>query len=85
MFFVYVLKSKKDSNLYVGHTNDIKERFSRHNSGEVRSTRSRRPFEIVYTESFDTRAKARWRERFFKTAWGKKTLFKLIEKKVVPQ
>ncbi len=74
MYYTYVLRSKKDDNLYVGHTNDLARRLEEHNSGEVRSTSSRRPFYIVRTEMFSTRSEARWRERYLKTASGKEKL-----------
>ncbi|NQT75308.1 MAG: GIY-YIG nuclease family protein [Candidatus Omnitrophica bacterium] len=74
MYYVYVLKSKKDNNLYTGHTENIEKRIKEHNSGKVRSTSKRRPFVLVYKESFNTRSQARWHERNFKTAWGKKQL-----------
>ena len=32
MFYTYVLKSKKDQQLYVGSTNDLKKRFKEHNN-----------------------------------------------------
>ena len=31
MFYVYIIQSKKDNNLYVGSTNDLKRRFEEHN------------------------------------------------------
>jgi len=74
MYYVYILKSQKDNKLYTGHTQDFEKRLAEHNSGKVKSTCSRRPFRLVHLETFDTRSKARWREKFFKTAWGKKKL-----------
>ena len=52
MFFTYILKSKKDSKLYIGYARDLKKRFKEHNSGLVESTRSRKPFSLVYYESY---------------------------------
>ncbi len=62
MFYVYILKSKKDSKLYIGSTNDLKRRFDEHNKGEVRSTKSRRPFESRYYEAYFSEEDARHRE-----------------------
>jgi len=47
MFFVYILKSEKDGNLYIGKTNDLKRRLTEHNSGQVQSTKSRTPFILL--------------------------------------
>ena len=66
MFYVYVLKSKKDENLYIGSTNDLKRRFSEHNRGLCRSTKSRTPFELIYYESYLIEDDARKREKNLK-------------------
>jgi len=62
MFYVYVLKSCTDGNLYIGSTNDLRRRLSEHNCGKVRSTKSRRPFELRYYEAFTNEHNARTRE-----------------------
>ena len=66
MFYVYVLKSKKDFQLYTGSTNDLKKRFKEHNDGKVFSTKSRRPFEIIYYEAYKSEHDARKREKNLK-------------------
>ena len=62
MFYLYILKSTVDYNLYIGSTNDLRLRFSEHNNGKVRSTKSRAPFELRYYESFYKESDARRRE-----------------------
>ena len=62
MFYLYILKSKKDDNLYVGSTNDLRRRLSEHNSGKVQSTMSRRPFELRYYQAYNNENDARKRE-----------------------
>ncbi|MDP3799936.1 MAG: GIY-YIG nuclease family protein, partial [bacterium] len=62
MFYVYVIKSKMDGNLYFGSTNDLKKRFAEHNSGKVFSTKHRKPFELVYYEAYKAEKDARNRE-----------------------
>jgi len=47
MYFVYVLKSLKDGNLYIGRTKNFERRFKEHNYGRVQSTKSRRPFILL--------------------------------------
>jgi putative endonuclease len=51
MFYTYVLKSKKDGELYVGWTNDLKNRFMQHNKGLVTATKYRLPMELFYYEA----------------------------------
>ena len=62
MYYVYVLKSKKDHNFYIGSTNDLKRRLGEHNSGLVFSTKSRKPLELIYYEAYNTENDARKRE-----------------------
>lgn len=74
MYFVYVLKSQKDNNLYIGCTSDLEKRLVQHNSGFVRSTKSRRPFTLIYKENFVDKYEAFKIEKFYKTPVGKKVL-----------
>lgn len=66
MFYVYVLQSARDENLYVGSTNDLKRRFKEHNAGDVESTKPRRPFILLYYEAYRTEEDARTREKQLK-------------------
>lgn len=66
-YYVYILRSLKDDNFYTGHTADVKGRLARHNRGDVRSTKARRPFVIVYFEPCRTRSEAMKRERKVKS------------------
>jgi putative endonuclease len=74
MYYVYVLKSEKDGNMYVGCTGDLRERVVLHNAGQVKSTRDRRPFELVYYEACRNQKDALRREKYLKTAYGKRYL-----------
>ncbi len=56
MYFVYILKSQKDNGIYIGKTNDLYRRLAEHNSGNVSSTKSRRPFIVLeYTQCITER------------------------------
>jgi len=79
-FFVYVLRSRKDGSFYIGQTNNIDKRLERHNIGLVRTTKNRAPFDIVYTESYDTRREAMLRERHLKSIGGVKEKKAIIER-----
>ncbi len=73
-FYVYVLKSLRDGRWYIGSTHDLKQRLKTHNSGAVKSTRVRRPFQLVFYEAYPDRRDARRRECYFKTSKGKNAL-----------
>lgn len=66
MFALYVLKSLKDDDLYIGSTNNLKRRLLEHNSGKVFSTRLRTPFKLVYCELYKSESDARRREHNLK-------------------
>ncbi len=66
MYYVYVLKSQKDLNLYIGSTNNLKERLVKHNTGKVLSTKNRVPFDLLYYEAYISEELARKREQSIK-------------------
>jgi putative endonuclease len=74
MYYVYVLRSDLDRKLYIGYTADLRNRMRKHNSGEVTSTKSRRPFELIFYEGYKDMKDAKRREQYFKTAKGKSSL-----------
>lgn len=71
MYYTYVLRSKVDNKLYIGFTADLKVRWRMHQDGAVRSTKSRRPFVLIYYEACLDKDKALKREKYFKTGFGK--------------
>ena len=66
LYYVYVLKSMQDKNLYIGSTNDLDRRLQEHNSGAVISTKFRRPLESVYVEGYKSEKDAQHREKNLK-------------------
>ncbi len=74
MYFVYVLRSLKDSKRYIGMTSDITRRMDEHSRGLVKSTKHRRPLELIYTEEFQTKYEAEMREKYFKSGLGREFL-----------
>ncbi len=80
MFYnVYILFSLKDKKLYVGCTNDLKDRLHRHNSGFVQATKNRRPLTLIHTEQFNEKTEAYKRERFLKSLWGARFKNKILQ------
>lgn len=66
MTYVYLLRSKKDGECYVGSTNDLRKRFQMHNDAKIFSTKHRRPFELLYYEAYKAESDARHREHNLK-------------------
>lgn len=77
-WYVYVLRSKKDNNFYIGSTNDVKRRLKEHQQGKNTSTAKRLPVELIYFESHRSKEDALRREKYFKTTKGKVTLRQIL-------
>ncbi len=75
-YTVYIIKRSKDNKRYIGCTKNILRRLNEHNNGLVKSTRNRRPLELIYTEGFENKSDAIARERFFKSGKGREYLDK---------
>ena len=83
MFYVYVIGSLKDKELYIGSTNNLKKRISEHNSGKVSSTKSRMPMKLFYYEAYLIKADARNREAQLKLRGQARTqLIKRLESSI---
>lgn len=80
MFHVYILISKKDKKTYLGSTNNLKRRISKHNKGKTSSTKNRRPLELIYKEELDLLSKARKREKYLKSRKGRRELKEIFKK-----
>jgi len=79
-FLVYFVRSRKDGTFYIGQTNNIEKRIERHNKGLVKTTKNRVPFDLVYTENYNTRREAMLREKYLKSIGGVKEKKTIIER-----
>jgi putative endonuclease len=79
MHYVYVIQSSRDKKFYVGSTNDLKRRVKQHNDGLVPATKRRRPLKLVYYEACISKNDAIRREKYLKTAWGKRYIKNRLE------
>ena len=81
MNYTYIVKCSDDT-LYTGWTNDLEKRLKAHNEGKgAKYTKVRRPVEIVYFESFETKQEAMRREYEIKQLTRKQKEL-LIEEKI---
>jgi len=67
VFYVYILKGIKNERYYIGYTANLRQRLSQHNAGINRSTKSGRPWQIIYTETMVTKSDAYKREKQIKS------------------
>ena len=78
MFYSYVIKSLKFDYYYKGHCEVLEKRLKQHNPGMTASIRKYIPFELIYFEEFETREEAVAREKYFKSAAGRRYLKKQL-------
>ena len=74
MFYTYILQSKKDKLLYIGFSEDLKQRILDHDNGLVSATKNRLPLQLIYYEACLNKESALKREKFFKTGYGRRFL-----------
>ncbi len=77
-YYVYVLRSEKDGNLYIGETADLRERLKQHNQGLVRSTKTRQPIQLIYYEAYLSKEEALRKEKFYKSGRGHEVLAQML-------
>ncbi len=66
MSYVYMLRSAKSGQLYLGWTTDLRRRLCQHNTGQSLATRGRGPYELLYYEAYWHREEAMAREQSLK-------------------
>ena len=72
MYYVYMLRSiLHPDQTYIGYTENLKSRFSAHNSGQSPHTAKYKPWELVTYSAFRNREKALAFEKYLKSHSGK--------------
>ena len=75
-YFVYVLLSLTFRKTYVGSTTNLNRRIAEHNSGKNYFTKRYVPWNIVFKEEFDNLTMARSKEKYLKSASGRRLVLK---------
>lgn len=70
MYYVYILKSKKDNSYYKGFTEDLKKRIYDHNHKSNKYSSTKAPFELVWYCAFLEKQKALNFEKYIKQGSG---------------
>ena len=78
-FYIYVLESLEGKELYIGYTNNLRERFREHNQGLSRATKRYLPWRLIYYEACLNQQDAKRRENYFKTTQGRRLLKKRLK------
>lgn len=83
MFYVYLLKSEIDKDIYVGYSENLRKRFKEHNQAKVKSTKCYCPWILIYYEAYRNKKDAIKRERQLKNHKPKDDLIKQIENSII--
>lgn len=73
-FYVYVLHNSSKNFVYIGYSENLKQRFKEHNLGKVKSTKHYKPLKLIFYEAYLSKKDAKRREKYLKTNKGKTTL-----------
>ena len=68
MFQAYVIRSLSTRKYYIGSAADLQQRLEYHNTNKTKWTRGKGPWELVWSEAYETRSGAVRKEREIK-AW----------------
>ena len=77
-YYVYILYSESINQFYVGHTSDISDRIFRHTNSGSKSTKKTNDWVVRYTEEFDSKQAAMYRESEIKNKKSRKYIEWLI-------
>ena len=80
MYYLYILKSIKEGQIYIGSTNNIERRLKEHNRGHTISTRRFIPWRVLYLEKYLTKKEAVRREQQLKKWKSRKRIDTLISR-----
>ena len=76
--YVYILISLKTQRFYIGQTSNLERRLKKHNSGYVKSTKTGKPWSILYSREVDDRSTALKLERKLKNLKSRKRLLEWV-------
>ena len=78
MFYTYIIQSEKDGSLYKGFTTNTENRLMEHNLGKSKYTSTKIPWKLIHIEKFDSQQQAVKREKYFKSAAGRRWIKKNV-------
>ncbi|MFN4212624.1 MAG: GIY-YIG nuclease family protein, partial [Microgenomates group bacterium] len=78
VYYVYILQSLKNNNLYMGFSSNLKNSLENHNLGLNHSTKNRRPLKLIYYEAFLNEEDAKNKEKFYKSGRGHEVIKKML-------
>ena len=77
-YFSYVIYNQEQHRFFYGFTEDVKRAVIAHNKGLIEFTKDAKNWVLLYEEGFETKKKAIWRSKFYKTVAGQRHLRKIL-------
>lgn len=78
-YYIYILRNSLKNFIYIGYSEDLKQRVISHNKGENKSTKAYLPLELIHYEAYKNKSDAKRREEYLKTNRGKTTLITMLK------
>lgn len=79
VYYIYVLECRDDDSLYIGYTQNLRQRYRDHLEGKGgRTTRKKKNWRLIYFEGYANKADALGREKFLKSGSGRKYIQKQL-------
>ena len=77
-YYSYIIRSLVNGMFYIGSTGNLEDRLQRHNQGRSKFTKPYRPFELVYSKSFQTKSEAVQHELKLKSMKSREHILRII-------
>ena len=77
-FYVYILHNHSKNFIYIGYSENLRQRIQEHNEGKVKSTKFYKPLSLIFYEAYLSKKDAKRREKYLKTNKGRKTLITML-------
>jgi putative endonuclease len=78
-YYVYILRNLEKNFIYIGYSEDLKQRVTSHNKGENKSTKSYVPLDLIHYEAYKNMKDAKRRELYLKGNRGRTTLMIMLK------
>lgn len=78
-YYVYVLYNTSKNFIYIGYSEDLKNRLLSHNKGENQSTKAYIPLELIHYEAYRNIKDAKRKETYLKSNKGRTTLLTMLK------
>jgi len=77
-FHSYVIYSRNAGTFFYGYFEDLDKVLEMHNSNLIPATKDKGPWDLMYSESFDTRLKAIRQSSFYRSVKGQRFLRNML-------